>query len=56
MAIAFIPRRKGERVILQTRKLALEVARVDHEFVEYGDFRIGHVVRVHGNEIPWFAT
>ena len=56
MAIAFIPPRKGERVILQTRKLALEVARVDHEFVEYGDFRIGHVVRVHGNEIPWFAT
>jgi len=55
MANAFIPPRKGERVILGTRKLALDVTRVDHEFVEYGDFRIGHVVRVHGNQMPWFT-
>ena len=55
MANAFIPPRKGERVILGTRKLALDVTRVDHEFVEYGDFRIGHVIRVHGNEMPWFT-
>ena len=32
MANAFIPPRKGERVILGTRKLALDVTRVDHEF------------------------
>jgi hypothetical protein len=56
MANAFIPPRKGERVILDTRKLALDVTRVDHEFVEYGDFRIGHVIRVHGNQMPWFVT
>ena len=55
MANAFIPPRKGERVILGTRKLALDVTRVDHEFVEYGDFRIGHVLRVHGNQMPWFT-
>jgi len=56
MAAAFIPPRKGERVILQTRKLALNVTRVEHAFVEYGDFRIGHVVKVYGKEVPWFAT
>jgi hypothetical protein len=56
MPNAFVPPRQGERVIFGTRKLALTVTRVDHEFVEYGNFRIGHIVRVHGNEIPWFAT
>ena len=56
MENAFVLPRKGERVILGTRELALDVTRIDHEFVEYGDLRIGHVIRVHGNQMPWFAT